>query len=584
MEVKLGGACLALALLCTSARSDGTDVFLAPDEEGPTTDQKVEVYWEMPSIWSSAKVVSFDTFTGAHTVVYTYSTAGTDFNHTAELLPNRWSLLPSNTSNLEPASAPEPASGREKGAALVGETIRVLWDAFAMWHKGFVRQCDVRRGKLGSCTVEYVEGPRSGASEKLNFSDPKLRWRGEFVPDPERWALPPQAHFHAAPNMAEFDVDVALIERVRAWYERDVLPRLPQEGSHGSWTASALGENGEPSSWFSRYAGATFGSDIRWVSPDDLGTHQRMSRVYHQMGVGRQLRQHVDLTPNNTARDLRVYIPSFVVRSTVPKSYHHHDWKPEGGANGLTLMTPLYDMASATEGCNLLYKDADLKEHVYKYTLGKAVVFGGGTWHSSQPCKPRTPLERARPWAFLCFNFGTDKMEYWPTLQQNIVCSGKLIVQPDGNVAPEATCSTFTEKPKHLSTRKEEEGGGEEGEVARTLRAFRDAVRSAPNTAAHHFNLGSALLRHAPDSLGEAVRVLQRALELEPGNEDVEELLEEARDVRAPGVGEAEGGVGDSVGAEEPVGGGGGDGVDMRDDEGEEEDEGGREALERDDF
>ena len=34
-------------------------------------------------------------------------------------------------------------------------------------------------------------------------------------------------------------------------------------------------------------------------------------------------------------------------------------------------------------------------------------------------------------------------MEYWPTLHTNIACSGKLIVQPDGQVAPEASCKSY---------------------------------------------------------------------------------------------------------------------------------------------
>jgi len=34
-------------------------------------------------------------------------------------------------------------------------------------------------------------------------------------------------------------------------------------------------------------------------------------------------------------------------------------------------------------------------------------------------------------------------MEYWETLHKNIACSGKLIVQPDGEVAPEASCTSY---------------------------------------------------------------------------------------------------------------------------------------------
>jgi len=71
------------------------------------------------------------------------------------------------------------------------------------------------------------------------------------------------------------------------------------------------------------------------------------------MQINQQLKQYLDVSPGGK---LQLYIPSFVVRVAVDKSFHHLDWKDEVGANGLTLMAPLYDMANQTEGCNLLYK------------------------------------------------------------------------------------------------------------------------------------------------------------------------------------------------------------------------------------
>ena len=61
---------------------------------------------------------------------------------------------------------------------------------------------------------------------------------------------------------------------------------------------------------------------------------------------------------------LRVYIPSFVIRSTVPREYFHLDYVPSAGSNGLTLMAPLFDM-SEVDGCHLLWKDEAGVEHVY---------------------------------------------------------------------------------------------------------------------------------------------------------------------------------------------------------------------------
>ena len=146
-----------------------------------------------------------------------------------------------------------------------------------------------------------------------------------------------------------------------------------------------------------------------------------MSFLYDILGIEKDVEEFVD---NSTTR---VYIPSFVVRISVKKTYYHFDWPLEGGSNGLTFMAPLYDMSDQDEGCNLLYKDEEGKAHVYKYTFGKGVVFGGGLSHSSQPCVPRSTKEIKRPWAFLCFNFGTTRMEYWDTLLRNIACSGRWV-------------------------------------------------------------------------------------------------------------------------------------------------------------
>ena len=57
----------------------------------------------------------------------------------------------------------------------------------------------------------------------------------------------------------------------------------------------------------------------------------------------RQPRQHQTSAPDVDPR-LRVYIPSFVVRVRVRKSYHHLDWPVAAGSNGLTLMTPLCEL------------------------------------------------------------------------------------------------------------------------------------------------------------------------------------------------------------------------------------------------
>ena len=310
---------------------------------GPSTEQNIEIFWEVPAVWSLATVMHYDRATGAHHVKY-----DSGFEHTAELLPNKWKIMQLDASVPAPEE-PEAESGRLMGSSLVGKRVHVWWPHYSTWNKGVVRQCDVFHGVLGKCTVDLL-GSRSGTSEKYNFSDPTLQWRGEFVPDPLRWSLPRLPTFHNAPNFMEVDIDVDLVGRARRWYERDVLPHMMHEDRLESWNSSA---EEEPSSgtqggvrheyrWNRQFAGGKFGSNINWISPGDLPTHRRLSSLYHELAVGKHVERFLDLTPNNTARELRVYIPTFIARSTVRKSFYHTDWPAEGGSNGLTLMMPLY--------------------------------------------------------------------------------------------------------------------------------------------------------------------------------------------------------------------------------------------------
>jgi Flp pilus assembly protein TadD len=65
------------------------------------------------------------------------------------------------------------------------------------------------------------------------------------------------------------------------------------------------------------------------------------------------------------------------------------------------------------------------------------------------------------------------------------------------------------------------------GDGAGAVRSFRAAVREAPDSSAHAFNLGAALF-DLSGTPGEAAQVLQKALELDPENSDASELLQEA--------------------------------------------------------
>ena len=141
-------------------------------------------------------------------------------------------------------------------------------------------------------------------------------------------------------------------------------------------------------------------------------------------------------------------------------------------------------------------------------------------------------------------------------------------MQPDGKVAPEAACAAFPSLEQRLLSQEQTL----EQAMAHALRTFRNAVRAAPGSGSHHFNLGSALLRMQRP--GEAARVLQKALKLGADIEETEELLQAAllaqKEMRAQGLieetGDPEGDPGDTRADDD---GGNGEEADARDEEDE---------------
>ena len=85
------------------------------------------------------------------------------------------------------------------------------------------------------------------------------------------------------------------------------------------------------------------------------------------------------------------------------------------GTNALTLITPLKDHAAAGSGFQLQYRgDEDEAPRQYRYTRGKAIVFGAGFLHSTEPGR----AHGEEPHAFLCLTFGTDQLEWWPSIAE----------------------------------------------------------------------------------------------------------------------------------------------------------------------
>ena len=118
------------------------------------------------------------------------------------------------------------------------------------------------------------------------------------------------------------------------------------------------------------------------------------------------------------------------------------------GTHALTLITPLSD-CEALDGFHLVYQpeptgkpritedlvfDEILGTHAealkqYTFQRGKSVVFGASFLHSTQPGRAT-----GKPYVYLCFCVGTDKMHMWPAITATLGGQARVIADPQGSV------------------------------------------------------------------------------------------------------------------------------------------------------
>jgi len=214
-------------------------------------------------------------------------------------------------------------------------------------------------------------------------------------------------------NVHEIPVDPSLIDAAGAFYFQHMAPRVSEQ--RGSFRSGQLAFYvTRPPDW---------GSDISWWSADDAQTYRYFeSEFFLKVCLGEPLRRLIDID-----RAVRLYYPSFVVRSQCEETFFHVDYRPGCGTNAYTLMTPLEDMSGSGEA-HLAYLDALGRPRIYRYNKGTAIVFGTNFFHGTQVAAQR----QAR--AFLCFSFGSDKQQYWPELKKSIYYQSRLLCTPGGTL------------------------------------------------------------------------------------------------------------------------------------------------------
>lgn len=79
----------------------------------------------------------------------------------------------------------------------------------------------------------------------------------------------------------------------------------------------------------------------------------------------------------------------------------------------------------------LLYEDGDGELRRYEYQKGRAIAFGSGFRHSSEPGLPEADAAHA----FLCFTFGSDEPAHWEAIAKTInTYQSRMLARPDGTL------------------------------------------------------------------------------------------------------------------------------------------------------
>ena len=164
-------------------------------------------------------------------------------------------------------------------------------------------------------------------------------------------------------------------------------------------------------------------SDIQWISCNNRKTYSYFNKLFMDSGVPRAFKSIIRCNSK-----IRLYQAFFVVRQKCTGLNFHTDYPDGVGSQAFTLMTPFQPLSSYNKTCHLAYKDDNGKTNMYRYEMGKAIIFGGGFEHSSQICRASAPL------GFLCFAFGTDQPEYWPQIRDAINTQSRILFNSKGRL------------------------------------------------------------------------------------------------------------------------------------------------------
>jgi hypothetical protein len=221
-----------------------------------------------------------------------------------------------------------------------------------------------------------------------------------------------------------FQFEDALLDEIRDSYHSELAPLLenPQNQYLFEGGRTHRVRMGKSAPYF---ALSFENYPLLWISNNDAQTYAIFRRFFDALAIENEIRKLVDYRQN-----IIMYCGFLVVGDRAPAAQWHSDYAAD--ANAFTLITPLFE-PDPGHG-NLLYKLGNQSQR-YQYTLGEAIFFGEKTAHTTEPYAPSTKKR-----ILVSMTFGTDKLEYWPQLQQSLDTQAQYFVLPCGHVYGSCKC------------------------------------------------------------------------------------------------------------------------------------------------
>ena len=227
-------------------------------------------------------------------------------------------------------------------------------------------------------------------------------------------------------NAYKVNFDAALLTPLQTLFNNSLKARLNREGYaylyEGREQINIQITDGDLKYHVTSYGTAP----LLWISSNNTHTYTFFKTFMDKLNIMDDIKQLVDCEFKT-----EMYCGFFVVGKGMDRQTWHKDY--QDGAQGYTLITPLFDLQPAHG--NLLYKDNTSTVKKYNYKINEAIIFGDGFEHATEPYAKTDALR-----VMLSLTFGTDKIEHWDILQKTIGEQSNYMILPCGHQKGSCDC------------------------------------------------------------------------------------------------------------------------------------------------